>query len=335
MRSIIGAVGKRVILLLVAGVALNAVWPQVVDVFGSAPRLLGIRWWFFTAMAVTETASFAAAWALARLAVPRLGWFAAATSQLASNAASRIVPGGAVVGGAVYFQLLSRAGGNPVAAAKALSVTSYLSTSVLLALPAVAAIVAVAGAPIPDSLLVLAATGTVAFVVIVGLGLLALTTDAPLRWAARVVCAVARPIGRLFRREVTIDPDAVVERRNELVASLRGRWGGAVALAAANWLLDYATLGLALLAVGAEPRPSLVLLAYAAAAVLTMIPITPGGLGFVEVGLTATLTVAGVPSGQAVLATLAYRLFSYWLPVAAGGLAYLAHRRRYPAEAAA
>ena len=80
---------------------------------------------------------------------------------------------------------------------------------------------------------------------------------------------------------------------------------------------------------GAKPRPALVLLAYVAAAVLGMIPITPGGLGFVEAGLTATLTLAGVSAADAVLATLAYRLVSYWLPLLAGPFAYLAHRHRY------
>jgi uncharacterized protein (TIRG00374 family) len=66
-----------------------------------------------------------------------------------------------------------------------------------------------------------------------------------------------------------------------------------------------------------------------------MIPITPGGLGFVEAGLAATLTLAGVSSGDAVLATLAYRLVSYWLPLVLGPIAYRLHRRRYAKRSAA
>jgi uncharacterized membrane protein YbhN (UPF0104 family) len=38
----------------------------------------------------------------------------------------------------------------------------------------------------------------------------------------------------------------------------------------------------------------------------------------VEAGLTATLTLAGVPAGAAVVATFAYRLFSYWLQLPLG-----------------
>ena len=43
------------------------------------------------------------------------------------------------------------------------------------------------------------------------------------------------------------------------------------------------------------------------------------------------LALAGVPAGAAVLATLAYRLFSYWLPLPLGRCGFVAHRRRYQA----
>jgi hypothetical protein len=127
--------------------------------------------------------------------------------------------------------------------------------------------------------------------------------------------------------------DGLLRTRNELVAAMGGRWWRAVGFAAANWILDYLVLVAALRAIGAEPRLSLVLLAYGAASVLGMIPLTPGGLGFVEAGLAATLAVSGIAAGDALLATLAYRLFSFWLPIPAGAVAYLVHRRwlRVPA----
>ena len=72
------------------------------------------------------------------------------------------------------------------------------------------------------------------------------------------------------------------------------------------------------------------LLAFCAAQVLAQIPITPGGLGFVEAGLTgdARRWPASSP-GAAVLATFAYRLFSYWLPLPVGLAAFGWHARRY------
>ena len=92
---------------------------------------------------------------------------------------------------------------------------------------------------------------------------------------------------------------------------------------------DYGCLLAALRATGASPQPSLVLLAYAAAGIVALFPLTPGGLGIVEASLSGLLILAGVRAGDAVLAILAYRIASYWLPLLAGPLAYLLFRHRY------
>jgi Lysylphosphatidylglycerol synthase TM region len=82
-------------------------------------------------------------------------------------------------------------------------------------------------------------------------------------------------------------------------------------------------------AVGSDSRALLVLLAFVTAQVLAQIPVTPGGLGFVEAGLAAMLVLAGVGAADAALATLAYRLASYWLPLPAGAAAWGIHAWRY------
>ena len=106
------------------------------------------------------------------------------------------------------------------------------------------------------------------------------------------------------------------------------RWKTALLAAAGSTLLDYLCLLVALWAVGAAPRASLVLVAYASGEVLGLVPFTPGGLGFVEAGLTGMLVLAAVPAGFAVTATLLYRLIAYWMPIPVGVVAYLAFRRR-------
>ena len=92
---------------------------------------------------------------------------------------------------------------------------------------------------------------------------------------------------------------------------------------------DYVCLLGALRATGTDPRPALVLLAYSATNVLALVPITPGGLGIVEASLSGMLVLAGVGAKDALVATLAYRLVSYWFPVLSGPVAYLLFRRRY------
>lgn len=124
-------------------------------------------------------------------------------------------------------------------------------------------------------------------------------------------------------------PDRLLRERDRIVGILGPRWKRALLGTVGRWAFDYATLLAALAAVGSQPRAALVLLAFCAAQILAQIPITPGGLGFVEAGLTAMLTLAGVSAGNAVLATFAYRLFSYWLPLPVGLAAYGWHARRY------
>jgi len=58
-------------------------------------------------------------------------------------------------------------------------------------------------------------------------------------------------------------------------------------------------------------------------------------LGFVEAGLTGTLVLTGVSTSAAVLATLIYRLVSFWLPIPLGLAAARVFRRRYPRASSA
>ncbi|MDX6702902.1 MAG: putative heme transporter, partial [Baekduia sp.] len=120
----------------------------------------------------------------------------------------------------------------------------------------------------------------------------------------------------------------LVQQRDAVVERLGDRLLYAAGAAVGRWLFDLLALVTAVTAVGAHPRFSLVLLAYVAAQLLAQIPLTPGGIGVVEAGLTATLVLAGVGGGDAAVATLAYRLVSYWLMLPAGLVAWLLHRRR-------
>jgi len=55
---------------------------------------------------------------------------------------------------------------------------------------------------------------------------------------------------------------------------------------------------------------------------------TPGGLGGFEAGLAAGFIAYGIDSGPALAAALLYRLVSYWLPLAAGLVAFIVCQKR-------
>src|SRR5262249_45972977 len=129
--------------------------------------------------------------------------------------------------------------------------------------------------------------------------------------------------------------ERLLDQRDRLRTQLGSRWLEAVAMAVGRWAFDYLALLLALYALNAHPTASLVLLSFVAASLLGLLPFTPGGLGFVEAGLTGTLAVSGITTSSAVLATLIYRLVSFWLPLPIGGAAAWRFRRRHPRVSAA
>ncbi len=324
-----GKILGRLVFMAIAGIGLYVVWPSLMTVLSSWPELTSVNPAWFVVMLVLEVASFASAWTLVRLALRSKVWFRVATSQLAGNAVSRVVPGGAAAGGALQFQMLTTAGGMEAPrVATGLTAASLISTGTLLALPVLAVPAMLWGAPVARELRTTAFVGFGLFVLMVAVGTLLLTTERPLRFVGRVVDGVRNRLSRGKRNSHDL-PDRLVRQRDLVREDLEERWWIALLAAAGNWAFDFAALLAALVAVGSRPRPSLVLLAYVVAAILGMIPITPGGLGFVEAGLTATLVVAGVSATDAAIATLAYRLVSYWLPLPIGAVAYLAYRRRY------
>jgi uncharacterized protein (TIRG00374 family) len=96
--------------------------------------------------------------------------------------------------------------------------------------------------------------------------------------------------------------------------------------AAANWLLDATSLWVFLLAFGAHVSPIDVLVAYGLANILAVIPLTPSGLGVIEITIIAVLKGFGVPSGVAAAGVLSWRLVNFWLPIPFGGASYLSLR---------
>ena len=103
-----------------------------------------------------------------------------------------------------------------------------------------------------------------------------LFTDDPLR-AAGTARRSGRATGCCGAASRSTDlPDRLIDERDLIKSMLGRRWWEALPYAAGNWLLDYSALLAALAATGARPRASLVLIAYVVAALLGMVPITPG-----------------------------------------------------------
>jgi uncharacterized membrane protein YbhN (UPF0104 family) len=326
-----GPLVRRLVLLGVTAVSLYLLAPGLLQVFGSFPKLVDLSPLWFALMLVLETCSYACMWSIQRLALRTREWIPVITSQLAAAAFGAVVPGGLAAAGALQYSMLTRGGVPQGRAASGMAAASILVFGSLLALPILSLPAILGGAPVEHGLELSALAGGVAFVLLATGGYLCFAYNRPLLALGRAVQAIRN---RLLRGRESLSglPERLLRERDTVRHALGQRWWQALLFASGRWLFDYLTLLAALTAVGANPRPSLVLLSYCAAQALGTLPLTPGGLGFVEAGLTGTLALAGVPAGQAVVATLAYRLVSFWLPIPAGGIAAVLHRRRYGAE---
>jgi uncharacterized protein (TIRG00374 family) len=323
-----GILAKRGLLLAITGISLYLLAPALAEVFGAFEQLDEFNPLWYVAMVGLQVGSYVCMWMVQKIAVRADHLKPIATSQLASNAFGRIVPGGVAAAGAMQYAMLVRGGVPAGSAAAGMTASSVLVFVILLALPLLALPALLFGAPVDPGLGRAAVVGGAVFVAVFAGGALAVLYDRPLIAVGRAVQAVRNHV--LSKREPQTGlPERLIRERNEVIAVLGQRWWEALLFAAGRWVLDYLTLLAALTAIHADPRPSTVLLAFCAAQFLGTLPLTPGGLGFVEAGLTGTLALAGVPAGEAVVATLAYRLVSFWLPIPAGGAAALVHRRYY------
>jgi uncharacterized protein (TIRG00374 family) len=96
--------------------------------------------------------------------------------------------------------------------------------------------------------------------------------------------------------------------------------------AVAWWGFDIATLWACFHAFGYAPPKGVIVMAYFVGWIANVLPL-PGGIGGVEGGLIGALTAFGVNLQGAVVAVLAYRAFSFWLPTIPGAIAYFQLRR--------
>lgn len=319
----------RVAFLLVSGLCFYVFAPSLAEVFDAWDRLGEVHPLAVLAVFACEGAAFVCWWALIRIALRTKDWFAVATTQLAANAFNAITPGGGAPGTALQARMLADAGFDTTSAATGIAVQSLLQAATVAAMPLLSIpAILIAGINVPGDLADGAWIGAALFVVIFVLVALLLGSR---RFACRLGGWIQR-IANAFPRETPLKDvgEKLLKERDEIRETMGEHWLAATAESVGRWAFEYFALLITLYAIGAKPEPWLVLLAFVFASVLRMLPFTPGGLGFVEAGLTGALTLAGVNAESSLLATLVFRLVSFWLPIPIGVGAAILFRRRYP-----
>ena len=273
---------------------------------GAEGRELQLRW--LVLMVACEAASLSCVWALQRICLGGAPLRAVITSQLAGNALGKVAPGGGATGAALQYRMLVESGVRSAAAGSGLAAANLLTFATLLALPVLTVPAFVAGLPVERGLVRAALLGAGLFVALAAVGGVLLASDRALAFVGRLA---QRARNRVLRRRAPLAglPERLVAERDRALEVIGAGAREALMASVLRWMLDFSALLLALAAVGAEPRASLALLAYAAAQVLSMIPLTPAAWVFVEAWSDRVRRARRGDAADAALATLsAYRL---------------------------
>jgi len=329
--------------LLGAGVAVGVIVATFVFVL---PRIADYRdvWGAVKTLSWTEVAlllgasllnlvTFAPPW---MAALPGLRFRQAFVVTQASTASTYIAPAGIAVGMALSFAMLRAWGFARSAVGLAVAVTGVWNQLAMLAFPTVAlALLALSGGA-HTALDTIAAVGLAILVVIVASFAAGLSSP---RLARRVGDVAARIVSwglRLIRKEpVGWDGDAFVRFRNRTNRLLRGRWHVLTLATLAGQLTVFLVLLVSLRVLGISGSEVSAVEAFAAWSLVRLlgsIPITPGGLGVVELGLTTALLGFGGDQVDVVAAVLVYRGMTILPTLVIGLLAGVTWKRYRPAS---
>jgi uncharacterized protein (TIRG00374 family) len=309
-------------------------------IFGVLPRLGGLtrdaaglrhaRPAFLAAAIMAQAVSLGSYAQLYRRVLAALGarirFRLAADVILATFFVSHLTPFGSATGTLVNASALETDGVAAATTGEAIALTSLMSMIALVVLFGIG-FVATAGRHVSHQYLVIAGIALFGVVAVLAAVLAVGAHPAIAGRAGRWAATVARHV------RPGIDPDKVAENSSRLASlarsALTGRaFGVSFGFASADLLFDLFSLDLVFLALRYQPGFGPLAVAYAAANIASAIPLTPGGLGVVEVTMVAITVGFGAPRATAVLAVLGYRIVNYWLPLLPGAVAYLRLRLR-------
>jgi uncharacterized protein (TIRG00374 family) len=321
--------------IVVVVVTFAVVLPRIADYGQVWSVVKGLTWKQVLALAAAtllNLITFAPPW---MAALPQLGFPRAFVVTQASTASTYIAPGGAAVGVALSYAML-RGWGLPVGSvALAAALTGIWNQLALLGFPVVALALLTLEKEQNALLQTVAVIGLAVFVVAVAGFALALSTP---RFAQKfgdtAARLVNRSLGMLRRKPVGWTGDSFVRFRYEAVGLLKRRWHLLTLATLAGQLSVFVVLLVSLRVVGvsaSEVSAVEVFAGWSVVRLLGSLPITPGGLGVVEVGLTAALVGFGGGNAEVVAAVLLYRFLTIVPTLVLGLVAGATWRRLKPA----
>ena len=288
--------------VLMAVVALVAVWTLMAQLdfqqVSAAVSQANI-WWMLAALFFSVATYVGAGLTLVAFSPERLSLWRSTEVHLASAVVSLVAPAG-VGGAAINLRFLNRKGvptAVGVATVALVQVVQFVVTVVLLVVLA-AMTGQSTGLTLPSGWVLVAAGAVVVVAAVV------LTIPKARTWAWAKIEPTYRQV---WPRLVW-----VMSNPMRLVLGV----GGALMLTL-SYILSFSA---SLWAFGYTVPFAVLAITYLASNTVGSIVPSPGGIGPVELALTAGLVAAGVPYGVALSTAIVYRLVTFWIPIPVGWL---------------
>lgn len=327
----------------------RAVWAGlsvtvVVTSLAVLPRVVGAQWSGISAVALrlspVDIAGLFVVW-LAGLAVyglvqaaalPGLGVHRALMLNFAGSCVSNILPFGGVVGTGVNLAMIKRWNHSTQSFVQFLAITHILNLVAKLALMTVAVAVLVATGIAPAGSLVLGGTAALAVLgAVLATAALVLRTDAGASALARGLQPTITLSARVWPALSVLDLRAsLYEFRRSAADLLAFRWARLTAGMAVYSLLQFALFLLCLRMVGSSAPVAVLFAGFAVERVMTLLVITPGGVGLAETATAFALVALHADPVVSAAGVVIYRMFTYLfeIPVGAAWLAAWLIRQR-------
>jgi putative heme transporter len=241
--------------------------------------------------------------------------------QMSTKALGSAVPGGSAASSALGYRLLTLSGIPGPDAGFALGTAGLVSAVMLNLIFWVGLIISIPLRGVNPAYVTAAIVGVLimgfAAAIVFGLMQGQRKAEQALRWVARRLHQNEDRVGEGVRHIVARIEDLTTDPA--LLARVAG-W------AAANWLLDMASLWVFLRAFGGSLSIDGLMVSFGLANIAAVVPITPGGLGIVEGVYVPTLVGFGLSRSTATLGVASYRLAQFFFPIALGAFFYLTLR---------
>lgn len=319
---------------IVVGAVFVLVLPRIADYRDVWDVIEDIGWQdalLLVGATLLNLATFPPPW---MVALPGLGYRQAFVLTQASTALSLVSPAGAAVGMAGSYSMLRSWRFGAGAVALAVAVTGIWNQLANLAFPIVGLALLTGVDEDHPALQTAAFVGLGVLTLVVVAFALVLSNPDRARWIGERAAHVAtRAMGLLRREPVAWGGESFVRFRSSALGLLRRRWHVLTAATLVGHLTVFVLLLVCLRAVGVSGAEVSWIEAFAAwslVRILGALPLTPGGVGIVELGLSGALVAFGASNPDAVAATLLYRSLTVLPTLALGLLAavtWRSHRR--------